>query len=347
MNLITSPLKVFCRKGILCLGLVFFSIFLIYPAQSFAETLKYTCTLPYNNDVEPQTAQIVAKSFAYIQALIEVEKEFKNNKAISIGLKDTSLRKAVAAELYAVNVKSEPEDFTTPSGDVHVTVEISLPEHTTGQNISKLLENVSLLEMKLELINLLSELSKQGQKIILIRSNIQKNAHNLSPQALNAELENISQRLQALWLYDEALNSFKETWNNPSLIQTKLLKATKLAPGIAALWAALGEVQLQLDQPQNALKSLNNALNLQPDRARAFYARGLGHLRLQQPTLAKADLDTALKYQPHMATWLNARGAIFLVLEDYANMCEDFEQACGLGNCEGLAHARKRDLCLQ
>ncbi len=348
MTFFTSPLKVYRHVyTCICLGLVVFFVIALSALNTSARTLTYTCTLPYNADISPKTAQIIAKSFAYTQALTLVEEEFNKNKAISLGLRDTNLHKAVAAELYTANVHSEPQEFTAPVGDVHITVKISLPDNNTDQDVGELLSAYDLLEMRLELVELLEKYAHEGQKIILVLSGIQKNTQDIPHYTLHRELINTAQSLQALWLYAEALKHFEKTWNDPTLVQKNLEQATKLAPGIAALWLALGEVQLQLDQPRNALQSLDKALNLQPDRARIFYVRGLGHLRLQQPSLAKADLDTALKYKPKEATWLNARGAISLILEDYASMCNDFEQACGLGQCDGLAHARQRNLCLQ
>ncbi len=347
MPTFTSLIKVSYYNLSLYLGLVVFFTCALLPTNSLSSTMTHACTLPYNTDIQPQSAKIVAKSFAYIQAISQAEAKFKNNMAINIGLKNTDFRKAVAAELYSVKEHYEPQTFSSPMGDIHVTVEINLTNKYKDKDVAKLVSSHDILEMRLELINLLDKYAHRGQKLILMLAGIQKDNQNNSLYASKTELFSITSALQALWLYDEALKHFQETWDEPELIQAKLQEAIRLAPGIAALWTALAEVQLQLDQPHTAIQNLDHALALDQERARAFYIRGLGHLRLQQPTLAKADLDTALAYKPKVASWLNARGAISLVLEDYIPMCEDFEQACALGNCEGLIHARKRDLCLQ
>ncbi len=347
MSYFTSPLKVYFHYFVLYLGLVVFSTLIVFSSKSFANTISYTCVLPYNIYIKPDTAQIIAKSFAYSQAFLQVEEDIKNNTAINLSFQDINLHKAVAAELYLTDIILEPSKFSPATGDVHVTVKTTLPSDNINSKIKELLSNYHLLEMRSELLTLLSVNSKAGQRLILLNSSIHNNQQKTPPQTLYKELSIISQRLQALWMFNDLLKYFNQTWQEPSLVQKSLLKATALAPSLALLWVALGEAQLQMDQPQTALININKALSLQNDNARAFYLRGLAHLRLQQPTLAKADLDTALKYKPENADFLNARGAILLVLEDHDNMCADFEKACGFGNCEGIAHARKRKLCLQ
>ncbi len=350
MLLYTSPLKILYRPHLyIFLGLFFFAITIISPRQAKAniDNIQYTCTLPFNDELSQQSVKIIAKSYAYTQALMQVQEKLKKNKAISLSLIDADLRLSIAAQLYKLTVDTKPIDLTALAGDVSVTITLTPKSNYPEQSIGKILSQHDLLELRLELIEILIDYAQKGQKLVLVHAGIQKSAQSLSKHDALEALINISRHLEALWLYDLALSHFHETWSNPTLVQQLLKDALILAPSMSALWAAIGEVQLQMDQPQTALQNINHALALNPERARSYYVRGLGHLRLQQPALAMTDLDIALKYKPQMVAWLRARGAIALVLEDYSTMCDDFEQACALGDCEGLMHARERNFCLK
>ncbi len=344
----SSLLKIVnCPRLCFFKGLVFLLLSVTTPLQAHANAhdLQSTCTLPFGEGLSAKSVQIIAKSYAYTQAIMQVQEDLKKNKAISFGLENANLSFAIAAQLYKYHVSTNDINYAASSGDVSVTITLALRSKTT--NVGNLLSQYDLLELRLELIELLMDYAEKGQKLVLVHAGIQKSGQNISKQDAREALMNISRHLEALWLYDLALGHFKETWSNPTLVQQTLKDALILAPSMSALWAAIGEVQIQLDQPQTALQNLNHALALFPERARTYYVRGLGHLRLQQPALAMTDLNTALSYKPQMVAWLRARGSIALVLEDYATMCEDFEQACTLGDCEGLVHARERDFCLK
>ncbi len=348
MYLYSSLFKIFCRTSIFE-RLVFCLIISLTPLQAFADSgqIKYSCTLPFSNGISPKEAQIIAKSFGYTQALIEVQDSLKKHKAISFGLQDANLSLSISAELYKLNIETKPIDPAAVTGDVTIIINLIPKSHNIEQSVGSLLSKHDLLELRLELLDLLVDYALKGHKLMLIHAGIQKSAQSLSKNDVRESLLNISRHLEALWLYNTALNHFHETWENPTLVQELLKDATTLAPSMSALWAAIGEVQLQMDQPQTALQNLNHALALQPERSRTYYVRGLGHLRLHQPALAMTDLDTALMYKPQMVSWLRARGAIALVLEEYDIMCADFEKACALGDCEGLMHAREREFCLK
>ncbi len=348
MYLSTSSQTIFNNLKYIFWGLVFFIFYCIKPMYAHANIheISSTCTLPYSDVIALEDVVIIAKSCAYTQAILQVQEKLNKNKAISYGLQNKRLRLSIATEFYDFTVQNEPKEFKTEDGDVQVTVNLFPFSAYKDENFAKILPRSDLLEMRLEFFELLQTYALKGKNILLNHTDTKKSLHKISTLELHQTVANIARQLEALWLYDDALRHFHDTWHEPTLVQDTLQKAIHLAPSLAAIWAAIGEVQLQLDQPQHALQSLNHALNLQPERPRTFYVRGLGHLRLQQPTLAKADLDTALTFKPQMASWLRARGAIALVLEDYTTMCDDFEQACALGDCEGLMHARERELCL-
>jgi tetratricopeptide (TPR) repeat protein len=135
-------------------------------------------------------------------------------------------------------------------------------------------------------------------------------------------------------------------WHDPPAALPVLQQAAALDPEYALLPYLRGEILLQLDRPQDALVELDKALAMNPERAGALYTRGLAYLRLQLPALAERDLSTALAYDASHAAWWRARGALRMIRNENGPMCEDFMQACAKGDCEGLAVARERGLCL-
>jgi tetratricopeptide (TPR) repeat protein len=124
-----------------------------------------------------------------------------------------------------------------------------------------------------------------------------------------------------------------------------LQRAAALDPDYGLLLYLQGELLLQLDRPQDALAALDKALALSPELAGALYVRGLAYLRLQLLSFAERDLSAALAADDSRGAWWRARGALYMIRNEIGPMCDDFVQACGRGDCEGLAAARERGLC--
>jgi tetratricopeptide (TPR) repeat protein len=157
----------------------------------------------------------------------------------------------------------------------------------------------------------------------------------------------LAEQLEALWQLGSILPQREGgRWREPQAALPVMQQAVSLNPESAVLPYLLGEVLLQLDRPQDALTELDKALALKPELAGALYMRGLAYLRLQLPTLAERDLGAALAYDASHAAWWRARGALRMIRNESGPMCEDFTQACARGDCEGLAVARERGLCL-
>lgn len=178
------------------------------------------------------------------------------------------------------------------------------------------------------------------------------------------ELEAAALRLDALWQALEAARAAPGGWFCAPEALPALERAAAGARENAAVWLLLAEAQMQRDLPQAAVASAGEALRLLAlDRTahpagarlagRARYVRALGHWRLGQPALAEADLDASLRTSPpesapqgqELARRLRARGAVRMLRRNVDGMCADFMAACGLGDCEGLAVARRRGHC--
>ncbi len=350
-------------------------VFLLHSGFAEAQTMY---TLPYMQGVSPDSAQIIAQSSAYVDAVEGMQTRLAHYVPFAVELLDSDMRAVLIAILCKEDIVTTPvKPYPLPFGDVSVSVTLHMQEDMQVRT-SHILLNTLLLIRQQTFFTLLRQHARQAHKLLLVASGIQANTHNIAAENLFQEIARRVRTLQALWLYHSALVHFWDTWKEPSRVEPMLRKAAELAPEVAIFDAALGEVLLQLDRPTEALEHFNAALALMrhthkpspqthPTRkispipqakthdplylislgmGRVLYMRALGHLRLQQPSIAKADLDIALRIEPQNATWLRARGAVHQVLEEYVAMCEDFAQACSLGDCEGLMLARKKALCV-
>ena len=178
------------------------------------------------------------------------------------------------------------------------------------------------------------------------------------------ELEAAAARLEALWQALAAARAAPGGWFCAPEALPALERAAMGARENAAVWLLLAEAQMQRDLPQAAVDAPGVAVRLlaldgtaEPGVARlagrARYVRALGHWRLGQPALAESDLDASLRATSsetapqgeELARRLRARGAVRMLRRDVDGMCADFLAACGLGDCEGLAVARRRGYC--
>ena len=163
----------------------------------------------------------------------------------------------------------------------------------------------------------------------------------------------LAERLHAASVAQDALRLSSEGWLASAEDLASLERAAAALPQSAGVRLLLAEAQLQAGLPQRSVDSCTEALRLAPDLNRARYIRALAHWRLQQLALAEDDLDAALEgwhgsppQIPDQARRLRARGAVRMLRRDVTGMCADFSAACALGDCDGLAAARKQNFCL-
>ena len=304
-------------------------------------------TLPYGGLVQRDSALAIARAQAYLQALTGATSQLEQHRAALFGAASHLRREALAASIHRPSVSIVPTTgVLPPAGEVTARVHLTTPPRTVDARLREMLPLSNMLDMRELLLVQMRASAEEGEELTRKAALRRQQMGSEGDRIYEQRLAYLGKRLEALWILDEALTLLRGTWSDPVPTARALRKTTELDPRNPLLWAALGEVQLQMDQPQNSLTSLNTALRQEPDMARALYARGLAHLRLQQPALAEADLSAALRLSPGHASWLRARGAVRMVREEFDGMCEDFEQACALGDCEGLAAARKRLLCL-
>ncbi len=298
--------------------------------------------LPYTDAVNKSHVESLATASAYLLAL---ERAAQNLHAFrSVRFTREYSPQAFAMALYDIAKQdityTDTLNDTLPHLEAYVHLELLFPSFKAG--IKTLLAQGSLLQMYNDFLEILQKTVRRGEHILAACTRNNSTNHN----EICKTLPRIAQSLEALWLYYEALHFFDDIWKEPETVRHLLQKSLHLDKRFAGTWTALGEVQLQMDEALYALESLNTALTISPNAARALYIRGLGHLRLQQPVLAVTDFRAALAQEPNNTAWLRASGIAYMMLNDIQSMCQDFEKACALGDCEGLLVTREQGHCL-
>jgi tetratricopeptide (TPR) repeat protein len=209
-----------------------------------------------------------------------------------------------------------------------------------------MLHEQEMLKLRAEMLKLEREKTEEARGLIALPAVLRRALTGRSVSN-SARIVFLAGQLEALWQLGIVLPQREGgRWREPQAALLVLQRAAALDPDYAPLRYFVGEILLQLDRPQDALTALDKALALNPQLAGALYTRGLAYLRLQLPTFAERDLSAALAHDASYAAWWRARGALRMIRNEIGPMCEDFTQACARGDCEGLAVARERGLCL-
>ncbi|MDR0827939.1 MAG: hypothetical protein LBN33_08725 [Desulfovibrio sp.] len=128
-------------------------------------------------------------------------------------------------------------------------------------------------------------------------------------------------------------------------LQAELDKALRLAPDEPLILSAMAEFELHRDNPAAAQEYVERALAAKDDYARAHDIHGTALLRRGLPRLAAQAFDRALNLAGKNPVYLLHRASAYLVLEDDAKMCADFQTACSFGDCEGLRWGKESGKC--
>lgn len=158
-------------------------------------------------------------------------------------------------------------------------------------------------------------------------------------------LQAITNELAGIKLYIEFVDGGDDCGDDPAAARARLERAEALAPRNPFILNALAEVWLRLDRPLAALEYSNRALAGAPDYSRAHDTRGAILLRQRLPLMAAQAFGKAIELAPRNAPYYLNRAAAYLVLEEIDAMCRDFQSACKLGECEGLAWAFEEHRC--
>lgn len=335
-----------CR--LLRCGVIVFLLAASTLAGTPARTATYegACALPYGGKVSHESLQAVARAVAWLDAL-NLATDALTHTAAQFGTQSVALRKALADAVHRPMVSMASGKLPGEAEEhVRVRVTLSTPARVLDTRLREALHYPDTLLLREAALRMAQDAAYEAESLAQAAAIAREGGDTGRESAYARRIADLSSRLEALWVLNASLEHLRALWQNPVALLRDLQRASELDPLNPLIWNALGEVQLQMDQPQNALHSLDSALGLDPALARALHARGLAHMRLRQFALAEADFDAALRRMPGHTEWLRSRGAVRMLRGAYGPMCEDFEQACALGDCEGLRAARAAKLCL-
>jgi len=321
--------------------LVVFAAFFPLPSRAAQLGGSAAYSLPVDRDVPETAARSIAGTIAWLEALAKTTEALSTVSLVQWGTQEETDRQALVSAVFTPLVDSTPQGRR-----ISVRVSLSASQRAVADRLRKALREREMLQVRAEMLGLAREKSEEArglieQSVMLRRLLTGRSAAN------SARIVLLAEQLEALWLLGSMLPQREGgRWRDPRAALPVLRRAAALDPEYAVLPYLLGEILLQLDRPQDALTELDKALALNPERAGALYARGLTYLRLQLSALAERDLSAALAYDASHAAWWRARGALRMIRNETGPMCEDFLQACARGDCEGLAVARERGLCL-
>ncbi len=301
-------------------------------------------TLPYGGNVSRETAQRFVQNESWLAALRQAAGKLESRTVVQLGATTRAQRLALTAAVFSPTFRFSP-DSGKAEGELTAVARLAEAEDLPTR-LRTALRHPEVLALYAAATEAMRGYAKEGRDLLLRAADTRRRHGPEADHIFIRRINSLENRLKALHIYMTVLEQLRGRWAEPAVAARELRRAVKLDADNALLWCALGEAQLQQDLPQAALESLDKAVALMPGLARARYFRGLTQLRLQQSALAEADLTAALELRPDMPQWLRARGAIRMVREDYGPMCEDFNKACMLGDCDGLEAARKRLQCL-
>ncbi len=325
--------------------LAFFLAPLPAPASAWAAGMpQATATLPYGGNVSRETVRSFVQNESWLAALRQAAGKLESRTVVQLGATTRDRRIALAAAVFPSTFRFSP-DSDAPEGELTAVARLTEAPDLPSR-LRTALRHPEVLALYAAAVDTMRKHAAEGRDLLLHAAEMRRRHGPEADHIFSRRIDFLANSLNALHIYVTVLEQLRGKWAKPAVAAQELRRAVTLDKNNALLWCALGEAQLQQDLPQAALGSLDKAVALMPGLARARYFRGLTQLRLQQSALAEADLTAALKLRPDMPQWLRTRGAIRMVREDYGPMCEDFNKACMLGDCDGLEAARKRSQCL-
>ena len=292
-----------------------------------------------------QMAWLVARAEAWLAALGDALPHCPVTGSAGLAV-PAPQRLALLAQLYAAAAPPLPDnqkDARLPDG-VRVALQL-VPRPDTARLVQLVMQNPELLALRQRLLD------DTAAAVDTIRRHWGTGTSDMLTDVwATRDWKRATDNLQGLWLTQRALDLSAEGWLAGPGSLAALTLACRLSPDNPVAHLLLAEARVQRNLPQQAVAAATDALRLWPELGRARYVRAFAHWRLHQLALAEDDFSASLHQTPapqgpELARRLRARGAVRLVQQKLDLMCEDFSQACALGDCDGLAHAREQGFC--
>jgi hypothetical protein len=164
-----------------------------------------------------------------------------------------------------------------------------------------------------------------------------KNKTLKSRQKLPQQNVDWTQKALVLWQGDKYKdpNQAVDYWNRAILNQQNT----------AVAYSNRGLAYHELGQYHKAVKDYSAAIKRDPGYAAAYNNRGNSYYELTEYQLALNDLNESLKLEPNNAKAHLNRGLVFYQMDKTPQACQDFQNACDQGDCDGLKWAMKNGIC--
>ncbi len=111
-----------------------------------------------------------------------------------------------------------------------------------------------------------------------------------------------------------------------------LRASARMDPHSFSSWFSLGNVHMELGQPEMALACFNACISLRPESARSWFNRGLAYSKMNFWELAGQDYDDALRLNPDMAEAYIQRAAVNMSFERWKRAEADLTSALKCGS---------------
>ncbi len=248
-------------------------------------------------------------------------------------------------------------------------IEIVTPEISPARQIRVYLAEPANISQSIE--ELLADPALLGLATVLVCETmaVLEKTRQAWPQSIAramgriTELEDYTKALEGLW---QACALLKPRGDIPWNRQLKKLHAiAELAPQSALVQFLIARAALKAGLPQAAIAAANKSLAMEINSgdpryagilrvfsANIHYERALAHWRLDQPALASSDLATAARLMRECGIKCDFLAGIYLKLGEIARMrrdmdamCAALQEACGQGQCQNYAIARRQGLC--
>lgn len=321
----------------------------LWPLSVHAETYVLREQLSIPKDLPAHVAQEALRARILLDGLKKLHGDLTERRNIAFQFSPTSYP-ALALMLNTISIDFEQREKSTVTAVLKATPSQAMQEKLAWSVTPDLLEAFDGFLRNMETLILRFDRHWPGGRLYTERL-----IKDLAPLPEEPALRDedwlcLASHLEGLWLGLCALQGANENW----LCKAKDLPALERAISLKAsdpwLLTLLAEARLIHDLPQLAVKTATSALTFAPELERARYIRALAHWQLQQFGLAENDLTMILQNkeisQLRRLPYLRARGAVRLFLGRFEGMCQDFADACSLGDCDGLKHARSLSHCL-
>lgn len=305
-----------------------------------------TVIVPFGGDVTRDDAQTVAATAARIEALrLSTASLNRDSAALFSAETPERLLSLTAATFEAHNTATSVVGYP-PEVGVAVNVRTTPRGGDAAKALRAALRSPETLELREGILRRTRDTLQEARQLALDAARHRQKAGTEAESPYDRRFAALARTLRSLESLEQSLTHLDGVWAHPADVASDMRRVVEASPEIALGWSFLGEALLQLDRPQDAAEALDTALSLPDAPTRARLARGIANLRLDLTSLAVEDLSRVIRETPRHAPAWRARGAAHMMRREYGPMCEDFTQACNLGDCEGLASARDAGHCL-